>query len=54
MYLHRWRKICNGGNEYSIRSIHCDLDSMKTEALAAGGVQVENLGNHGFEMQLSE
>ena len=54
VYLHRRTKIRDGRNEYAIRSIRCDLDSMRREALAAGVVQVEDLGNGGFEMQVSE
>lgn len=54
VYLHRRRKIWDERKEYGNRNIHCDLDSVRSEAVAAGGVQVENLGNRGSEIQVSE
>lgn len=53
-WLHRRRKTGDGGNEYSNRSIRHALDNVRREMLAAEGVQVENLGNRGSEMQVSE
>lgn len=41
-----------GGNKYGNRSICCDLYYVRGEALAAGGVQVKNLGKCRSEMQV--
>lgn len=41
-----------GGNEYNNRSICCNLNYMRREAFAAGGVQVEKFGNCRSEMQV--